>query len=326
MGSKTIIPSISWQRIEQIIFEVGKSSDFDSLKNVCKLRKKELEETLSFLRDLSLVEEKSLRLTKRGKEFYTAKFVHNISDDAHSILGDALKEFEPVQVICQILRGRKGLRKSNIYNLLILENFISKDFEATELGSFINLLNKCSILKYNRKTGDIEILYNPKIQPVRGATQFLSPDTPYSNVKTLWEAIRKCKEYLWWFDKQFSRKGFEPLSEVADGNQIKEIRILMGKTSNVNEKMRRDFIRFEKEMRGKGIKAECRVLIDHDLYHDIHDRWILSKNVNFNVPPINSIYKGQYSEIKMTNNKPPFTQWWEEGKYLIEDWGEIARK
>ena len=114
------------------------------------------------------------------------------------------------------------------------------------------------------------------------------------------------------------------MSDVVDGNQLNEIKILLGKTSNVNKRMKNDFVRFKKEMEIRGIKTECRVIVDNNLYHDIHDRWIISKDIVLNLPPINSIYKGQYSEIKKTEQIPPFNDWWGRGKDIIEDWQIIS--
>ena len=76
-------------------------------------------------------------------------------------------------------------------------------------------------------------------------------------------------------------------------------------------------------MTNRGIESSCRIIIDKKLIGKIHGRWILSKKICYNIPPINSIYMGQYDEIKPSNNRPPFDIWWKEGKDLIEDWNDI---
>lgn len=37
------------------------------------------------------------------------------------------------------------------------------------------------------------------------------------------------------------------------------------------------------------------------------------------------IKRGQYSEIKETENGPPFEDWFEEALDIVEDWNEIGK-
>ena len=46
---------------------------------------------------------------------------------------------------------------------------------------------------------------------------------------------------------------------------------------------------------------------------DFHDRFIVTRGKAWNVPPINTLYKDDYSEITATN-APPFESWWQKGK------------
>ncbi len=85
----------------------------------------------------------------------------------------------------------------------------------------------------------------------------------------------------------------------------------------------RDFKRFYKEMKNRGINAECRVICDKNLLGKIHARWILGKNLCYNIPPVNSIYKGQFDEFKQTNNIPPFDTWWAQAFDIVGDWSKI---
>lgn len=77
-------------------------------------------------------------------------------------------------------------------------------------------------------------------------------------------------------------------------------------------------------MENKGVNCELRVIIDSKLKSSIHDRWILSKNKNFNIPSPDIISRGQYSEIKETKNKPPFDDWWSNSKDIINEWNSIS--
>ncbi len=311
-----VIPIVSWSKIESILRIIGKGD-----QKALTLQSDTTNNAMKFLLQISFID-KSYQLTELGKTFFTEKYVLNNEDMANAIIAGKLKEFKSVRLICQILWGRKEIKKENIINLMLMENMIDS-LGKINISSFIGLLNKCKIISYNKKTGNIRILYNPKPEdPI--TTAFLSPETPYSNIKYLRNCLENCEDFFYWFDKQFSSKGFEPLSDVMDGNKISEVKLLMGKTTNVNEKMKKDFLRFKKEMAIRGIKSECRVILDKSLYHNIHDRWIISKNVVYNIPPVNSIYQGQYAEIKKTDIIPPFDDWWEYGEDIIEKWESVS--
>jgi hypothetical protein len=310
------IPLIPWPKIEKILFSIGKGYRTDSP------RKSDIDKALIFLESILFIDG-DRQLTESGKKYYSHIFILNDQNSGYAFLSEKLKELKSVQLVCQVLWGREGLTKENIINLFYMEGVVNPT-DKINLGPFISLLNKCKILSYDKKNGFIKILYNP-INEGEIKSSFLTPDTPYTNIKLLRNHLGNCHSFIWWWDKHFSSKGFEPLSDVVDGNQLNEIKILLGKTSNVNKRMKNDFVRFKKEMEIRGIKTECRVIVDNNLYHDIHDRWIISKDIVLNLPPINSIYKGQYSEIKKTEQNPPFSDWWERGKDIIEDWGIISK-
>lgn len=78
-------------------------------------------------------------------------------------------------------------------------------------------------------------------------------------------------------------------------------------------------------MNTRQISAELRVMCDTNLVNNIHDRWILSKDMTVNVPPIDTIFKGQYSEMKKTNNRPPFEDWWSKAFDIMKQWQDIQK-
>ena len=76
-------------------------------------------------------------------------------------------------------------------------------------------------------------------------------------------------------------------------------------------------------MRNKGVSCELRVITDRNLKSQIHDRWIISKYKSFNIPSPDTIARGQYSEIKETENILPFEKWWGESSDIITEWNKI---
>jgi hypothetical protein len=287
------------------------------------LRERKLKDPLSFLSDIGFCKDGGL--AKKGEEYYKSKFILNEKEEAKTILVESIKKYEPVQLTCQILWGRQSLTRESIYRLLLLKKYINPELQPSNLSSFLMLLNYCGVLKYSKKFNKITILYNPTMKDEqKPPKRFLSPETPYSNIKALRECLRGCRKYIWWLDKHFSIKGLEPLSDEADGTKIKEIKILAAITNNINDKLKREFLRFQEEMNSRGVKTEFRIICDKDLVHKIHGRWIISKSCCFNIPPIDSIYKGQYDEIKETNSRPPFEEFWSIGLNLLENWKDIT--
>jgi hypothetical protein len=290
-----------------------------------KIGKSPSENIILFLTDLGFIKNKEL--TDLGSEYFKYKFIFNDDDASNKILTNIIKEYDPTQAICQVLWGRPKLKRMNVYKLLVHQEYINSSyFKEDELGSFLMLLNKCDILKYNKKNNDINIIFNPRTGSSKElVTRFLTPELAYSNLRNLWEVLRNCKNYIHWFDKHFSPKGIESLIDEADGTKINEIKILTGIGSTNLEKLRRDFIRFESEIKLRHINSEIRVIFDKNLLNDIHDRWIISQNDCYNVPPVNSIYMGQYSEIVKTSNRPPFNDWWDKGLDIVNNWNELTK-
>lgn len=309
----TQILTYPWTKVEMVFFDIASNKTLP-------YKQSELDASVSFMKCISFIDG-DCNLTEIGKAYYTEKFV--LADEKQSlrILSCALKEIKPVQIICQIMWGKAKINKEHIQNLLYVEKMIDSSMKV-DLGPFLSILNKCNIINYNKKTGLIKILYNPQMENISTKSLFIAPEKPFTNVMHLRKILAKCDGYIWWLDRHFEAKGFEPLIEAVDANKVKNVKILTG-NSHANDKMRKDFKRFHGEMNGRGINVECRVILDKDISQDIHDRWIISNNAIFNVPPINTIFKGQYAEINITDKQPPFDEWWGTATELLSGWNLI---
>jgi len=135
--------------------------------------------------------------------------------------------------------------------------------------------------------------------------RIIRPEEPFSNLVQLRNILRESEEFIDWADLHFGPRALEELITTLDPAVVQVVRILSG-PANVNDRAKRDFERFCNELRPKGIVAEWRILPDF-----AHDRFIISKKACYNVPPINSLLKGSYSEILETPNRPPFEEWWQ---------------
>jgi len=155
----------------------------------------------------------------------------------------------------------------------------------------------------------------------QSSSQILLPSEPYTNITKLKNTIQNCREYIVWIDKYFSSTAFEIILESIDP-YIQEIKILTS-IDKTTEKLRSDFIRFRNELKNKGILADMRVMTDSNLKRSIHDRWIIASNVSYNVPSVDSVMRGQYSEITQTQSNVPYLNWWDNSSDIIQDWNNI---
>jgi len=138
----------------------------------------------------------------------------------------------------------------------------------------------------------------------QGTAMEIKPDAPYSNLLSLRQILRTCQRYIWWADRYFNARGLEELMYCIDPAVVREVRIISG-PDNVDERAKREFARFSEEVKPKGVLAEWRVSKGF-----AHDRFIVTENACFIVPSIDTILRGQYSQIRETPNRPPLDDWW----------------
>ena len=135
-----------------------------------------------------------------------------------------------------------------------------------------------------------------------------TPNTPYTNIRIIRNAIESCKEYVYYIDKYFSVSDLDIIIDASKKTDINEVKILISlKTADV--KMRTNFKRFKEEMKNNNIICEMRAVVDSKVYNDYHDRWILSRSVNYNSMSGDIARRGQIAELKPTENRPPFEEW-----------------
>ena len=95
--------------------------------------------------------------------------------------------------------------------------------------------------------------------------------------------------------------------DELDPSKVIELRIISGAAESVlSAKSYRDYLRFQEEMATKDIAVEWRV----DGTREWHDRWLVDSSKVYNVPPVNSLFANQYSEILASDERPPVDEWW----------------
>jgi len=273
------------------------------------------EDTERFLEKINFLSEGET--TELGEEYLDSKYIFE-NGNHQAILRHEVLNISEIRELCQSFYGQETDRKN-------VERFFNSKTEIQDekkVGRVLALLNGLGIVSYSTKTGTVQFKQSEQVEEQDQSTYRVTSRTPYSNIKRLRKAIRTCERDLRWVAKHFSKKGLEPLAEEVTGNKFSSVRILCG-PANVSLKMRDDFERFREEMDNRGIDAELRVIVDESRLREIHDRWIISDEVSWNVPPVNSLYQNQEAEIHKTSKELPFDEWWEDGEDIIDDWNSI---
>ena len=213
-----------------------------------------------------------------------------------------------VAMLSSVLNSKRAIQ----VNIGIMRVFVNiRKLVSTNKG-ILNRLNQLEdkVQSHDKKIRTIfEVIHKPS------DTKLLSPGRPFSNKKAVRDIISSCEKYIYWVDKYFSRVGLDWLSESLNPSKVKDIKILM-LPEKTDEKFISLYLDLEKELKSDGVKCELRVITDNKLKAAIHDRWIISENLCYNMPSTDTVARGQYSEVKRTVNFPPFEEWWNKSEYI----------
>ncbi|MCG2704443.1 MAG: ORF6N domain-containing protein, partial [Candidatus Omnitrophica bacterium] len=207
-----------------------------------------------------------------------------------------------VAMLSSVLNSERAIQ----VNIGIMRVFVDIRKLVSANKGILNKLNQLedTVQSHDRKIRTIFEVINRQSE-----AKLLLPEKPFSNKKVVKDIINSCEKYIYWIDKYFSKAGLDWLSELLSTDKVKEIRILMlpEKADNKFTSLYNDL---NKEFKTNGVKFEIRGITDKKLSSDIHDRWIISENLCYNMPSTDTIARGQYSEVKRTTNFPPFDKWW----------------
>lgn len=271
-----------------------------------------IEEVPSYLLSRSGLVDKG-RLTDAGSALFKLAWVLRKNSESEVALGQALRQLTPIQVIEQELRGFGPVPEEGVLDLLNQHRAASRNLSVGEMRPTLRWLSKVGVIAYSMKLKTVRSLAPAPDAALAGEVgaiaSMVSPKTPYLNVVRLRRVLRGLKGVVWWADPHFGSRALEELAEELHSGVVTHVRILSGDAENVlAEKPWKDFLRFRAEMAGKSITAEWRV--DGRTSRDWHDRWLVGDNTAWNIPPINSLLKNDYSEMLPASVRPPLDEWW----------------
>jgi hypothetical protein len=251
-------------------------------------------------------------LTTAGVALFKTAWVLNDEQESRRSLGLALRALVPIQVLEQELLQFGAVPDSGALELLRLHRCLSPDLQVESVRSFFRRFAPTGLFVYSNKYKTVRALEPPSDEvragEGRGLAAMVSPKTPFMNVVRLRRMIRTLAGVVWWADRHFGVRALEELAEELEPERVDQIRILSGTAPNVlTARSMKDFEGFRDEMRNKGIESEWRV--DHAA-GDCHDRWIGDDSGAWNMPPVNTLFKNDYSEMLPTDSRPPFEEWW----------------
>ncbi len=208
-----------------------------------------------------------------------------------------------VAMLSSVLNSKRAIQ----VNIGIMRIFVNIRRLVSANKGILNRLNQ---LEYSVESHDKKIRTIFEVIHRYSDAKLLSPGKPFSNKKAIRDVISSCEKYIYWVDKYFSKAGLDWLSESLNASKVKNIKILMS-SEKLNEKFISLYKDLREELKNYGVQCELRAIVDNKLKADIHDRWIISENLCYNMPSTDTVARGQYSEVKRTANIPPFDEWWE---------------
>jgi hypothetical protein len=253
-------------------------------------------------------------LTEAGRALFKLAWVLRKEDKAQQALGQALRQLTPIQVVEQELRGFGAVPEEGVLDLLRQHRAIPVQLTSSDIRPLFRWLNGVGVLAYSTKFKTVRSLIPAPDAALAGEVHsiasMVSPRTPYLNLVRLRRIIRSLRGTAWWADPHFGVRALEELAEELDAEAVTNVRIISGDAENIlTTRSWKDYQRFQKEMSNRGVLAEWRV--DQRNSRDWHDRWIADDRAAWNLPPINTLLKNDFSEISPAVERPPLNEWWD---------------
>jgi hypothetical protein len=162
-------------------------------------------------------------------------------------------------------------------------------------------MNGAGLIRYAKGKG-LAVLAQPTHNEAPPPTILISPQTPFANRVWLRRILEECNDFIYWLDKHFLPVGLEALWEACDGNRISHVRILsLSMPENSGPRAVKAYRLLQLDLAIRSITLDWR-FINSQLVRNDHDRWIIGSKTARNVPNVNAIFSGQYSELNSSSS------------------------
>jgi hypothetical protein len=238
--------------------------------------------------------------TPEGRSYVEERFVRDNQARARELLAQALRTYLPAATIVQLLAGVPRADRAVAETVLRLQGY-GEGLTDRGLGSLLGVMNGAGLIRYAKGKG-LTVLAQPTHNEAPPPTILISPKTPFANRVWLRRILEECSGFIYWLDKHFLPVGLEALWEACDGNRISEVRILsLSMPDNSGPRAVKVYRLLQQDLAVRSITLEWR-FIDSQLVRDDHDRWIIGSKTARNVPNVNAIFSGQYSELNSSSS------------------------
>ena len=294
------------------LLSLSEDQIFEGLREVANAREQPAE-VMHVLERAGLVE--GAALTPAGSALHKLRWVVGDIQTALIKLGEMLRPLLPVQVMEQELRGYGPVPEEGVLELLQVHRAAPPSLQLPQARAAFKSLTRLGLVVYSQKFKSLRFAAPPDADAAAVGEDdrlaaLVSPRTPFTNVVRLRRILRRMRGTVWWVDKHFGARALEDLVAELAPDQVNEVRILSGSATNVlTDRSYKDLQRFVSELSLKGVAAEWRVA-DDATAKVLHDRWLVDDHSCYNLPPVNSFYSNQWSEILASEGRPPIADWW----------------
>ena len=232
-------------------------------------------------------------LSDRGKQFYYLRNILADIDSSAAMIKNDLLNNSLVNLMFQVFLGRGKINLPQLCNLFNFHNISSTALTDKDLTGFLILLNKYSIVTYDKKN---RVFTMNDCLPQQHDYQeyYVEPATPYSNIYNMRKSIRTCRGDIFWIDKHFRKEGLELILDGLSPGGVTSITIISG-LDNLTDSAKNDYHNLKIELANRDILLSWRTIKNKDFKW--HDRWIISDSTSYNIPPVLALIRGQRSEI-----------------------------
>jgi len=306
MNNATYLLGVSENEINSTVYNLG--NQYDKIKNDLKgvilyservnIDEKNISiNVFNFLSDIGFIDNSNHSLTEDGKAYFELKFILKDEYNAFFAIKQKLLLNPIVNLIGQVFYGRGKISIEQLRILLNYHKIADWEIDSKEIISLLIFLNKYQVLTYDKKNR-VFCLKDPINLETPIKQYFVNPTTPFSNIYNVRKVIRACAGDIFWVDKHFRKEGLEIILDGLAHENVNSFTIISG-PENSTASAKSDFESLKNELQSRSIALNWRIVSDTSFKW--HDRWIVSQDLCYNIPPVLSIIRGQRADILKTD-------------------------